>query len=91
MTYDITSFCRFFLSRRFFFNPFGAVYQGSYSIELFIFLDFFPWPFQVSKALGLAVTLKNFQSFPCFGVFLTFKSSTATNSEVHQNVSRLRC
>ena len=39
MVHDITSFCRFFNA---IWEPFGAVYQGSYSLELFIFHDFFP-------------------------------------------------
>ena len=58
--------------------------QGSYSFELFKFHDFpwtFPWPFQVFQDLR----------FSCQFHFLTLKSSTNTNSGVHQNACHLRC
>ena len=44
--------------------------QVLYSFELFKFHDFFHDLFKFSKTLGLIVTIKNFQNFPCFwGIF----------------------
>ena len=65
--------------------------QGSYSFELFNSQDFFHDLFRFFKTLGLVVSFKTLQNFPYFGVFLTIKSSTDTNSGVHQNACRLRC
>ena len=47
--------------------------QGSYSFECFKFRGFFHDLFKFSIILGLAVTFKNFQNFPCFRVFFDFK------------------
>ena len=47
--------------------------QGSYSFERFKFRGFFHDLFKFSIILGLAVTFKNFQNFPCFRVFFYFK------------------
>ena len=68
-----------FLSRRFFFFL-KTCHLGTVWCRLPGFVFFWarhipwllPWPFQVFQdlRLNLAVTLKNFQSFPCFGVFL---------------------
>ena len=41
--------------------------QVLYLFELFKFHDFFHDLFKFSKTLGLVVTIKNFQNFPCFG------------------------
>ena len=46
--------------------------QGSYSFELLKFDDFFHDLFKFFKTLGLDVTFKNSQNFPCFGVFFLF-------------------
>ena len=47
--------------------------QGSNSVELFKFHDFFHDLFKFSKALGLAVSLKHFKTFPCCRVFFDLK------------------
>ena len=65
--------------------------QGSYSFELFKFHDFFHDLFKLSKNLGLAVSFKNTKPLLVVELFLTLKSSTDTNSGVHQNACRLRC
>ena len=47
--------------------------QGSYSFERFKFCGFFHDLFKFSIIIGLAVTFKNFQNFPCFRVFFDLK------------------
>ena len=47
--------------------------QGSYSFERFKFRGFFHDLFKFSIIIGLAVTFKNFQNFPCFRVFFDLK------------------
>ena len=54
------------------------------------FCDFFHDLFKFFMTLGLAATFKSFQTFPCCKVFLTFNSSTDTNSGVHKNACRSR-
>ena len=41
--------------------------------------------------LGLGVTFENFQTLPVLAYFFTLKSSTETNSGIHQNEKRSRC
>ena len=70
MMHDITSFCRFFFLNPIW-EPFGAVYQGSYSFELFIFHDFFSMTFLSFQDLRFSYHLPKFSKFPlfCWGIF----------------------
>ena len=53
------------------------------------FYDFFHDLFKFSMTLGLAVTFKKL--FVVFEYFLTFNSSTDTNSGVHKNACCSHC
>ena len=55
------------------------------------FHDFFHDLFKLSKTLGLAVSFKNTKPLLVLEHFLPVKSSTDTNSGVHQNACCLRC
>ena len=55
------------------------------------FHDFLYDLFKFSKTMGSTVSFKNTKTLPCFRLFVTFNSSTGTNSGVHQSACRLRC
>ena len=81
-------FVVFFFKPGFFLNPFGAVWFVLYWALHISWL--FSMTFSGFQDLRFSCHLKKFSKFPCFGVFLTFKSSADRNSGVHQNVCRLR-